>query len=943
MKKVLSFVLVLSLVLGSFSMAFAATPTDVVGKDCETAVQALSDLGVVSGYTDGTYKPENPVNRAEACKLIISALGLDAYAAGITATSFTDLDGYGWAVGYIGYAERLGLVKGVGNGKFNPGGPVTYEQWATMLVRALGYTDEVLPGAWPANYMIKAQSLGIMKNIKAAGNAAANRGDVAIMLYNDLDQAIGTIDKDGVFQPNRGKWDDAAQAYLADTMLSRLEKASTADFEVFTDADLANVADGINLRAYLGANVKMYLNDDKEFIGIKDCKTTTLTGDLNKAHDTFTVGDTEYTIKNEAVTYHFINGKLQGTKAKPDAVALPAGSADDITLTVEISGKSITKICSLIDWVNPYAAKFDDGDLNVSKAKLLNQDFSKNNNDEIDTTSFELVGVSSLDKIAADNIVEVYLDGVNRGKIVRVAVGTQTVEGTITKVNADGNKFTIDSKTYKDNEVVRTAVASGDWTTAGNADAPEATDSGKFFLTYFGKIAAWEETDATADNYAVWLGLESDTNYKNETTYIGHFFTKEGKEIEKDLKDDIEVKVYDAATKTTAAQVATVAALSTTTDAVIKFALNSKDKVSEIVFCDNATLSGGANKAGTRIGGKSTKSTLVVFVHDGKDWTVGSIKDIDTDSNLSFTGNKVMNAARYAFFDDGKVAALAITDKAGDSDNTYGVIDSTSRKANSAGEKVWAVDGFADGKELSALVEEGDPQPATANLFNGLQKIDTNGKGEVTDVNNAVFGEKEIQKAIIGGQELTTGAISGYGTLVKSVNRTNLEIELNLGVVGCEKTVAVYKWDNDEEEWQLGSFSDISKNDYVKLYQTDDDYDDYDVVLVWDADTEAILEGHLPALTVSVNAEGSATTVVSNTAITFSVSGAPAGATYAWTVEDVAGTFDDNTSATPALTFTATGTAVVRVTVTKTGVDTGLGTTATVTGTAEYTIEVTNE
>ena len=75
MKKVLSFVLVLSMILGSFGMAFAAAPSDVVGKDYEDAVNVLMELGVVDGYKDGTYRPENVVTRAEMATLIIKALG----------------------------------------------------------------------------------------------------------------------------------------------------------------------------------------------------------------------------------------------------------------------------------------------------------------------------------------------------------------------------------------------------------------------------------------------------------------------------------------------------------------------------------------------------------------------------------------------------------------------------------------------------------------------------------------------------------------------------------------------------------------------------------------------------------------------------------------------------------------------------------------------------
>ena len=76
MRKVLSFVLVLALVLGSFSMAFGASYSDMAGEDSSEAVAVLSALGVVSGYPDGTFGPDKIVTRGEMAKLIVSALGL---------------------------------------------------------------------------------------------------------------------------------------------------------------------------------------------------------------------------------------------------------------------------------------------------------------------------------------------------------------------------------------------------------------------------------------------------------------------------------------------------------------------------------------------------------------------------------------------------------------------------------------------------------------------------------------------------------------------------------------------------------------------------------------------------------------------------------------------------------------------------------------------------
>ena len=71
MKKVLSLVLVIAMVLSSMSFAFAGTFTDVADTDYTKAIETLTALGVVTGYEDGTYRPEKVVTRAEMAKLMV--------------------------------------------------------------------------------------------------------------------------------------------------------------------------------------------------------------------------------------------------------------------------------------------------------------------------------------------------------------------------------------------------------------------------------------------------------------------------------------------------------------------------------------------------------------------------------------------------------------------------------------------------------------------------------------------------------------------------------------------------------------------------------------------------------------------------------------------------------------------------------------------------------
>ena len=89
MKKVLSIVLSIAMVVClAPTMAFAATTSasssaaysDIEGTACEGAVNVLTALKVVDGFTDGTYKPEQTVTRAQMAKLIVAALGVSEYA-----------------------------------------------------------------------------------------------------------------------------------------------------------------------------------------------------------------------------------------------------------------------------------------------------------------------------------------------------------------------------------------------------------------------------------------------------------------------------------------------------------------------------------------------------------------------------------------------------------------------------------------------------------------------------------------------------------------------------------------------------------------------------------------------------------------------------------------------------------------------------------------------
>ncbi len=294
MKRVLTFVLALALVFGTVSFAVAA-PVDVEGTDYEGAVARLGGLGVLKGYPDGTFKPENSITRAEFAVVVVKLLGLaDAaeYAGG--ATDFSDVPADHWASGYVNIAVNRGIIKGYPDGTFAPNNPVNYSEAVTMLVRVLGYgpaaDDE---GTWPANYLAKAAELGVTDDVNFYGYAPATRGNVAIMADNSLEVPmmvrVGYGDEATYEVPK----DDEQITLLNDKIKAKTVKAvldkthlvdcTTVDEDelavleaqdddgVYNDAEVYEIADDcdVNFEDYLAEEVTLWLNDDDEVFFIE--------------------------------------------------------------------------------------------------------------------------------------------------------------------------------------------------------------------------------------------------------------------------------------------------------------------------------------------------------------------------------------------------------------------------------------------------------------------------------------------------------------------------------------------------------------------------------------------------------------------------------------------------------------------------------------------------
>ncbi len=109
-----------------------STFPDVDGHANQIAIEALATRGVINGRSSGQFDPDSALTRAEFAALVSRALGLTE----TTDFPFTDILNTSALAGGIGAAYQAGIVNGLRNDIFNPGGTLTRQQACAMLARA---------------------------------------------------------------------------------------------------------------------------------------------------------------------------------------------------------------------------------------------------------------------------------------------------------------------------------------------------------------------------------------------------------------------------------------------------------------------------------------------------------------------------------------------------------------------------------------------------------------------------------------------------------------------------------------------------------------------------------------------------------------------------------------------------------------------------------------
>ena len=319
MKKFLSLVLALTMMMSLVTInAGAKEFTDDEDQNYDEAIAVISEIGVVDGYEDGSFKPQGTLTRGAAAKIICNLILGPTTAGELHADTapYKDVPTSNTFSGYIAYCAKEGIISGYADGTFRPSAGLTGYAFMKMLLGALGYDaeNEGYTGAnWSINVAKQAIGIGLNNSLVDEFNGVdqVTREEAALYAFNtlkatmvDYDQKITTTINgvDVTLSQGTAKPVDWSEGSNRDGNIKDDGYVQFAE-EYFPKLYLDNTTDAFGRPAreweYSGNTVGTYVNHDilkKEF-------TTEVTGrDLYDVLGKSTIDEYDFLISVDGET-----------------------------------------------------------------------------------------------------------------------------------------------------------------------------------------------------------------------------------------------------------------------------------------------------------------------------------------------------------------------------------------------------------------------------------------------------------------------------------------------------------------------------------------------------------------------------------------------------------------------------------------------------------------
>lgn len=175
----------------TFTPSGLPTFLDISAHWAREQIESLVKLGLINGYPDGFFRPDQPISRTEFTKVLVLALQLQLISP--SQPSFTDVPSDLWAYRYVETAVAAGIVNGVGEGQFAPNREINRSEIAVMIGRAMNlppgtvnqFSDASEIPAWAVEMVGAVSGKGVVKGYPDGTFLPSNpatRAEAAVMV-----------------------------------------------------------------------------------------------------------------------------------------------------------------------------------------------------------------------------------------------------------------------------------------------------------------------------------------------------------------------------------------------------------------------------------------------------------------------------------------------------------------------------------------------------------------------------------------------------------------------------------------------------------------------------------------------------------------------------------------------------------------------------------------
>ncbi|MGM9936333.1 MAG: S-layer homology domain-containing protein [Candidatus Ornithomonoglobus sp.] len=510
----------------------------------QNALKVVSALGIITGYEDGSIKPESTVTRAEMATIVLRMLAQTANST--YQNVFTDLEASHWAADTIQTAVEQGILDGMGDGTFVPDGNVKYEQVLKMIVCAMNYgTDAENAGGYPQGYVaVGGTTLKLLTGVKGATGTDMPRGEVIKTVYNALLASYREITdfKNGL--PVYTATDTLGVAlfdmYEDEGVLTTTPNITIATGSVAKEGVVT--IDGIdykcdmNVDEYVGTKIKFYYIDDKaddpKIIALfsmgKSTEYTfnaddidsidTTAGSIKVFKSETTTSTTSYKINNATVIY---NGTILSTA---DYAKYIGGDDYDGFITPHVGTVKIVDYDSDGVYDILFVESYETMLVTTATTEKLTgkiNNVSTTITYDLDDNDYTVTVTKSGSAATVKNLKKNDVASIKRNiesTTIDITVTGETITGEITSVGEDDGDTTItlNGQTYKVDE---------------NAVADIRTGlSGNFYLDMFDRVGYISTDGALTSNEK--YAMITKAYYNDESELVIRLYTQDGSEIE---------------------------------------------------------------------------------------------------------------------------------------------------------------------------------------------------------------------------------------------------------------------------------------------------------------------------------------------------------------------------------------------------------------------------